>query len=287
MGEFDEYSNAKKDELASQTLTNYFNAYERLRGLIGGKRNVANIPQKELIEIIECSEFHKPTILNIAVVFKQFKNKPISKLLVYRDTLVSTAKAEQPKKNSQQIIHANTTYDQLINALRDANGTDYLLFYILINYGVRNADLIITPLPSKDKKTKLNKTDNFIILSRNTAKYVRQDYKTVAKYGTQEHIIENQKFIKILKNVIADGNKNIFVNTMGNSIPANDFSKYIKSRFNKYIPNSNLTQSTIYKIILQHYEQLGDLKAMREFANTRGHTPATQETEYSTIDYNE
>jgi len=286
MSEWTEYSNAKKDELASQTLTNYFNAYKRLRSMLGGKRNVANFPQKALIEIIECSEFHKPTILNIAVIMKQYKSKPISKLLLYRDTLVSTAKAEQPSKNSQQIIHSNTTYDQLINALRDANGTDYILFYILINYGVRNADLIITSILSKDKKAKLNKTDNFIILSRNTAKYVRQDYKTAAKYGTQEHIIENQKFIKILKNVIADGNKNIFVNTMNKSIPAGDMSKFIKSRFNKYIPKSNLTQSTIYKIILQHFEQLGDLKAMREIANTRGHTPATQESEYSTIDYN-
>ena len=287
MSEWAEYSNAKKDELAPQTLTNYFNAYKRLRGMLGGKRNVANFPQKALVDIIECSEFHKPTILNIAVVMKQFKAKPISKLLLYRDTLVSTAKAEQPNKNSQQIIHANTTYDQLINALTEAIGTDYLLFYILINYGVRNADLIITPILSKDKKAKLNNTDNFLILSRTSVRYLRNDYKTAAKYGPQEHIITDKKFMNILKNVISSETENVFVNTMNKPIPAGDMSKFIKSRFNKYIPKSNLTQSTIYKIILQHREQLGDLKAMRNIANTRGHTPATQEAEYSTIDYNE
>lgn len=287
MTEWNDFNDAKKDDLTPQTLTNYFNGYERLRKLFGGKKNIANITQNDIVDAIESSEFHKPTILNIAIVIKQFKNKPVSKLLKYRETLIVKAKAEQPIKNANAIIDANTTYEQLKTALEEANGTDYLLFYILLNYNVRNADLIIQPILSKDKKAKLNKDDNFIILTRNKAKYLRQDYKTKSKYGTKEHIIEDKKFIKILKNVIEDGNKMLFINNMKKPVEANGMSKFVKQRFNKSILSSNLTQATIYKIILQHHEDNGDFKAMRLIADNRGHNPTTQETEYSTINYKE
>ena len=134
----------------------------------------------------------------------------------------------------------------------------------------------------------LNKDDNFIILTRNKTKYIRQDYKTKSKYGTKEHIIEDKKFIKILKNVIEDaGSETLFINNMKKPVLSNGMSKFVKQRFNKYIPNSNLTQATIYKIILQHHEDNGDFKAMRLIAENRGHNPTTQETAYSTINYNE
>ena len=287
MTEWNDFNDAKKQDLTPQTLTNYFNGYERLRKLFGGKKNVANITQKDIVDAIESSEFHKPTILNIAIVIKQFKNKPVSKLLLYRNKLINEAKKDQPIKNANAIIDANTSYEQLKTALDEATGTDYLLFYILMNYNVRNADLIIQPILSKDKKAKFNTDDNFIILTRNKAKYVRQDYKTKSTYGTKEHIIEDKKFVKILKSVIEDGNEKLFINNMKKLVLSNGMSKYVKQRYNKYIPNSNLTQATIYKIILQHHEDNGDFKAMRLIADNRGHNPTTQTNEYSTINYNE
>mgnify|MGYP006098406679 FL=1 len=197
--EWSGFVDAKKNDLTPQTLNNYSNGYERLRELLGGKKNIANITQNDIIDIIKNSEFHKPTILNIAIVIKQFKNKPVNKLLKYRATLIIEAKDEQPIKNANAIIDANTTYEQLQTALDEATGIDYILLYLLMNYNVRNTDLIIQPILSKDKKEKFNKNDNFIILTRNKAKYIRQDYKTKAKYGTKEHVIEDKKFIKILK----------------------------------------------------------------------------------------
>ena len=175
--EWSGFVDAKKNDLTPQTLNNYSNGYERLRELLGGKKNIANITQNDIIDIIKNSEFHKPTILNIAIVIKQFKNKPVNKLLKYRATLIIEAKDEQPIKNANAIIDANTTYEQLQTALDEATGIDYILLYLLMNYNVRNTDLIIQPILSKDKKAKLNKEDNFIILTRNKAKYIRQDYK--------------------------------------------------------------------------------------------------------------
>ena len=259
MTEWNDFNDAKKQDLTPQTLTNYFNGYERLRKMFGGKKNVANITQKDIVDAIESSEFHKPTILNVAIVIKQFKNKPVSKLLLYRNKLINEAKKDQPIKNANAIIDANTSYEQLKTALDEATGTDYLLFYILMNYNVRNADLIIQPILSKDKST----------------------------YGTKEHIIEDKKFVKILKSVIEDGNEKLFINNMKKLVLSNGMSKYVKQRYNKYIPNSNLTQATIYKIILQHHEDNGDFKAMRLIADNRGHNPKTQEEEYSTINYKE
>ena len=90
-----------------------------------------------------------------------------------------------------------------------------------------------------------------------------------------------------MKSVIEDGNEKLFINNMKKLVLSNGMSKYVKQRYNKYIPNSNLTQATIYKIILQHHEDNGDFKAMRLIADNRGHHATTQEEQYSTINYNE
>ena len=68
----------------------------------------------------------------------------------------------------------------------------------MVTYQTRNKDLILSIVKSK-KET--NDKDNFIILGKSQATYIRNDYKTSYKYGTKTQVIKNLKFMNSISNL--------------------------------------------------------------------------------------
>jgi hypothetical protein len=52
----------------------------------------------------------------------------------------------------------------------------------------------------KSKKN-TNDTDNFIVLGKTQATYIRNDYKTAYKYGQKTQVIKNLKFMNAISNL--------------------------------------------------------------------------------------
>lgn len=274
-----------EDELSKQTIKTYINDYKRFRTEMRGKQNIYNLSQKEIIDIVSKSDFAKLNLLNIAIVIKRWKNKEHDRLLKYRLDLQSNKQEKQANKNIEILKNAGADYHDLMGALETAVGTDYILFYILINLNTRNNDLIIKLITNK-QKDELNKEDNFMIVSKNKSKFLRQNYKTAKSYGAKEDVIRNIKFQKFIIKELLNGNEYLFVNNKKKPYKQDEMGKFIKARFKHYLPDSNLTQAVIYKIIQNHAETNGNVKMLKNIADARGHNMETQLLHYSTTDFN-
>ena len=72
-----------------------------------------------------------------------------------------------------------------------------------------------------------------------------------------------------------------FTNNKNQPLKVNEMNNHIKRRYAKFLPEANMSQSLIYKIIQNHYEELGDIKKLQEIAELRGHRIDTQLNNYS------
>jgi len=289
--ELREFLDDNADKLNKITMTTYRNDYKRFRTQMKDRKNIYNLTQKEIIEIVKNTEFNKKALLNIAIVFLKWKEKPINRLIIYRKDLEEMRDEKQADKNKAQIDNSGATYEDLMKALNEATGTDYILFYLLIKLNTRNNDLIVRMINRKDKKELLNTEDNFMIVSPSKSTYIRQDYKTASKYGIKDDVIRDEKFVRILTEE-QPKREYLFVNNKNKPYKQTEIGKFIKSRFAKYLDTSekktNLSQSTIYKIIQAQVGKSGaeDLLAMKQMANNRGHLLDTQMKYYSQNNYN-
>lgn len=272
------------DKLNKQTIKTYINDYKRFRTQMNGRQNIYNLTQKEIIDIVSKSDFNKLALLNIAIVFLKWKNKEHNRLIKYRTDLQENKAEKQAEKNMEILEKSGADYHDLMGALNTATGSDYIMFYLLIKLNTRNNDLIMKLISNKQKNL-LNKEDNFMIVSPSKATFIRNDYKTAKSFGSKKDVIRDEKFQKYILKELVGGTEYLFVNNKLKPYKQTEMGKFIKSRFKKYLPESNLSQAVIYKIIQHHAEENGNVKMMKNIADARGHSINTQLTEYSTTDY--
>ncbi len=288
--ELQEFIEDNRDKLNKQTLTTYRNDYKRFRTQMKDRKNIYNLSQKEIIDVVKNTDFNKKALLNIAIVFLKWKNKEITRLLKYRTDLEEMREEKQAEKNKAQLEKSGATYEDLMKALEISNGMDYILFYLLIKLNTRNNDLIAKMI-SKKEKDKLNIEDNFMVVSPSKVIYIRNDYKTHSTNGTKKDVIRDEKFVKIMNSEV--GNREYaFVNNKHKPYKQTEIGKFIKARFKSYKqldlpPDTNISQSTIYKIIQHHQEKNGNIKAMKTMADNRGQNIETQLKFYSQTDFND
>jgi len=294
--EWKEFEKFQYDKLTKKTLDTYKNDYKRFRNEMANKRNIYNLPQREIKSIVENAvglnangeKFGKLALLNIAIVLLKWKDKPTDLLTKYRTELQVGKNAVQTDKNKTIIENSGVDYHDIMGALDTAMGKDYLLFYLLINHNTRNKDLIIKVISNKNKKELLNDEDNFIVVSPNKATFIRNDYKTASSYGRKKVVIRDEKFVKYIKKELDIGNEVLFTNNKNQAYKPADYSKYISARFKKYLPDATkLTQAVIYKIITTHAHSNKDISLMKKIADQRGHSIEVQMRHYATIDFND
>lgn len=177
-------------------------------------------------------------------------------------------------KTKDELSATSLTYKDLKSLItnKKVSDNDYLLFYILFSYGVRNKDLIISLQ---------NREGNYMIINDKSIRYVRNDYKTYDKYGTLTISIKNPRFLNIVKKYQEDGKQHLFENNKNNSYNHDDMTNYINSRYNHYLnTNERISEGLIYKIINNYYSHKNDTKKQVSIARSRGHDLATQEKFY-------
>jgi len=286
-----------KQDIKEATKKNYMNTYQRLINILlstKSKKSLLNITQKAVLDKINelllddgttpATYNSKIDYLKLYKYLLEYNKKPISKIEKQIDKYIKINNENKAKTNQNLINDSNMTFDKLNDLLDNLSGQDYLLYFILINFSVRNQDLIIEytnkkKLINEVLKDKINK--NIIFKSKNGYIYIRNDYKTKSQYGLQKHIITDPKFISIIEDFPI--NEPLFKNRTGQPYKNNQISNFIKAVGNRYIKNSNLSQQLIYKIIESHYENKNDYKRLSEIAANRGHSLDVQKSSYSSI----
>ena len=95
--ELQEFIEAHEETLSKQTIKTYINDYKRFRTQMSGRQNIYNLTQKEIIDIVQKTDFNKRALLNIAIVFLKWKNKEHTRLIKYRTELMESRKTSGKK----------------------------------------------------------------------------------------------------------------------------------------------------------------------------------------------
>lgn len=145
--------------------------------------------------------------------------------------------------------------------------------YLIMNYGVRNKDLIV--------KIENDPTGNSLVRRKNDIIYTRRDYKTAGKYGTQTHRIKTARFIQEYEDLVKDRKSGyLFMNARGSPLTHNHIAQFITRQMNKVFEGSNLTQGKIFKIMNNEYKTSDAVKKHNKLMKTRGHQYSTNMNNY-------
>lgn len=209
--EFDDFR-ASYSNKSKVTQGIYDSNYRKLRELLQDT-NIASVSQKRVIEVIESVDNinSQQGLLNIAYLIRKKAGLGIQELDEFRK--------KNQKLLENKIVEANTnlinklpSYDTLVDYTNDLfkakNYKHYVINYLLLNYQVRNADLVFDFVLLK--KDTLDNTKNYLYYNVKMKKvhYIRNVYKTakivkpdetITGYGQKINIIDDPNFIKAIR----------------------------------------------------------------------------------------
>jgi hypothetical protein len=135
--------------------------------------------------------------------YLKFKQKPNDEIVTYikqlNELLQQDSDRRQKDMSTDETLPTVKEVKKYMDTLYDKGDyLSYCLLYLMVTYNTRNKDLILSVVKSK-KET--NDTDNFIVLTKTQAIYIRNDYKTAFKYGQKTQVIKNLKFLNAISNL--------------------------------------------------------------------------------------
>ena len=274
-----------KRELKQTTINNYKFVFTKIQNALTN-HNIKDNTIKYLVKDLNKSNLPKTTINKFYSIYKNMitdKDKALLDLETIKNKkVIDMDTKERTKTQTKETI---VSYQDLVNLLKKLNGMDYMLLYLLTEYGVRNMDLIIDYTNDKNVINGVEKGNiekNIMYFKGNKLFYTRNDYKTKDKYGVLTYEIKDKKFKSIMKELEVDNF--VFEDRNGNPYDTSTIGNLIKRTFNKFIQGSNLSESKIYKIMIDNHNVLENQDRIIELAQSRGHDLNTQEKYYSNDD---
>ena len=244
------------------TIKTYKNQYLKLYKLLG--KDISETSEAKLLDIINEMQNtnQKQATLNIGLQLRRLEGLSVKKLEASREINKQILK-EDVKDTNRKLQNTLPTYNEIVdymNNLYDSSAwTDYIINYLLINYQVRNVDLLFDIV--KLKRLANDKTKNYMWLGPYKATYIRNVYKTAGTYGKKVFIITDAKFLTALKRVIAHQKNDEY---QGEFIPnENQLGYYIQKATYKAIGEGNY-----FKVIVNQYRN--DLDKIKEISDHRG-----------------
>ena len=250
-------SPSTKREFSAGTKKSYVATYNKLVKLL--KTDIHLASQKKILEVIDELGFGVATqssYINVAVIVRNLYGYDVAVLTKQRDNN-KTPIADANKTKNENLSLTLPSYDDLINHLNalyyDENWSHFIINYLLVNFGVRNADVNVEIVSLK--REAINSESNYIWMpkSANKAVWIRNFYKTVGNYGTQEIEITDAKFIHALKNVkikvLLPNNTNV-------------------GALVKTITLNGIGEGAYFKILVDHFKT--DLNKLKELSEYRG-----------------
>ncbi len=285
-----EYRETRLKPIQDKTFDNYIYIFEKVEEIIKQQnKDLKKIKVDTLIRDLRNSNLSVAVQLKFILIMKHIRDS--EEFEKYTEELSNKLKAEVKTNTQKKLNTTITSFTDLTTLLKSGvlpphdkgKGIapyDYLLLFILLNYGVRNKDLII------DYTNDMNVIEgvlsgriqkNIMFFDKSTLYYVRNDYKTRERYGVLKIKITDKTFKSIVKKLDYGF---IFNKRNGNSYEENEIGNLIKRTFNHYIEGSNLTEGIIYKIQVQHYGVLENNKRLKQLAQSRPHTLGVQFSNY-------
>lgn len=238
-----------RGSLNPKTITNYQNTYKRLIKLLD--KTIGESSVKEIIKAIASADITasaKITLLIVAtnIVQSQERLEDLIKLEKYRDILNDALKEDNATRAITQKLPSGKSLIDYTNSLYDdAEYREFIVNYLLINFGVRNKDL--SAIITRDKSM-INERDNWLFVSDNEVEFIRFDYKTADKYGARFNTITDERVIDAIKKLLLKKSSVYLLATKnGKRISDSSIGTIIKRM------TMDLGEGKYFKIMLKHY----------------------------------
>jgi hypothetical protein len=256
---------------SAYTQKSYRTQYKKLREALG--TDVSETNEENIISVIKDTApkaNSQQALLNIAIMVRKVREPPLAvdKLIKQRESnreLITTENKEKNVKLAETLPKLEELEEYLGYLFSQRNWLDYIINYLLLNFQVRNQDLILTIVPKRADITDNDK--NYLWLSRNKVTYVRGHYKTSSVYDSKIATITDKDFVTAVRKYYNRGDQTSLV-------PNPDNVGY----FVKKATYKQLGEGAYMKVIVQ--ANLGSLQKLKEISDNRGTSLETMATHY-------
>ena len=257
--------------VSPNTLNNYTSYYNRLLSMLGTD-TVIEHSNKKIIELLNSSNIPPnsiKTFITIIIRIKRNANVSVDDLISYRNGKLSK---QIDKYDSDKKVELNETlpsYDEIkkyMNTLLNEDKfRDYIINYLLINYGVRNIDIDV--LITTDKSVTLKRNiakENYLYVTPRYIIYQRNNYKTSSVYGRKSYKIVNLSFRNAVSILLANRKESRLLF---------DGDTYNDKQIGNIILNATynkLGETSYFKILIKHYNNFSNIDMIRFLSQSRG-----------------
>lgn len=199
--------------------------------------------------------------LNLIILVRRENQEETDKLVKMRNSLRDQI-TKTRKENLDKMDDKLPSNDYILEQLDKLTGKRFIINYLMINHALRNKDINLKFVKSLPEK----KDENYIyIKGKNVILYIT-DYKTESTHGDKEIKINNQKFIKELKDMKLNDGDYI--------LPKKDNSKITNTTtFNDKIVKltiDQLGQNKLTKIVIKDLLNNKDFEKLERLGKDRG-----------------
>jgi hypothetical protein len=270
-----EYLNLKEHYASSSksTISSYRNNYNKLYDALD-ETDITAVSEKTIIDAIDSLEISNAhtrcAIINIAVVVRSLPSYQlgVNRLTELRMKTTADVLTRTKEKNDDiKLPSYNELVDYMNEQYDNGNHRGYIINYLLINYQVRNQDLVFDIV--KTKKEMKDKTKNYlwINIKGNTVIYQRNIYKTAKVYGAKQDIITDARFMFSTKHIAKLQNLNNINSSQGQDGRIIQNISSLPFYISKYCLN-NLGEGRYCKIVVNHFRDNIDM--INNISNNRG-----------------
>jgi len=265
--------NKSFEGVSPNTLNNYTSYYNRLLSMLGTDTVIEN-SNKVLIDTLNSSGILPnsiKTFITVIIRIKRNAGVSVDDLISYRNGKLSK---QIEKYDSDKKVVLNETlpsYDEIKkyvnNLLNEDLHREYIINFLLLNYGVRNADINLLITTDKSVTLKRNTLKmNYLYVTPRYIIYQRNDYKTASVYGRKSYKILNLSFRNSVSILLANRKECMLLFDKDDDI-YND--KQIGNLVQKSTYN-NIGEGNVFKLLIKHYQQENNISMIRFLAQSRG-----------------
>ena len=274
--QFADYLKANS-QLSERTIKAYNNQFQKFDGM---KKDVVTQSQANILSYIDglgAKENTMLAILNVAISLRKHYNKDVNKMLTRKlqlndDYQIKKNAVKEEKKSDlptskELIAWENRQYI-------DGNWNGYIVSHLLRVLSLRNKDLDLKIIPANrsQRKGKAGDRNNYLILRKNNAQVVRNDYKTFKQYGQKKNVVTSRKLNKAIRELVAERDLelgkdeiNLLSTIKGQKMNEESIAKKIRS-----FTFRGLSESDYNKIFTSEIAEVKDIKKLEKISNNRG-----------------
>ncbi len=215
---------------------------------------------KKLNELYE-NPNTKALYLNMIILIRRNNSEATDKLIKFRNSLRDDI-IETRKNKMSEIKNSLPPYSLIMLKLKELNGIEYIINYLLITYGFRNKDI---NLKYVSKLPESKEDENYLIHNKNKVILDINDYKTDKSFGSKSINITDKKFIQELKKLNLNENDYLISKKNGDKLKSSSLGEKIMK-----LSINNLGEAKMFKILIGHLLDKKDFNKIEELVKSRG-----------------